>query len=101
MAWGVRAIYHLLNNYRLFHGCDTIEKMIARWAPPNENDTEAYIREVAKRSGVSRTSRLTTTNRDVMEPIVKAMIAVENAGATVQVPDLNLGWQLFMQHKHS
>lgn len=99
MAWGVRAMFHLLNNYRLFYGTDTIEKMIARYAPTNENDTEAYIRAVAERSGVARNSRITTTNRDVMEPVVVAMIAVENAGAKVTASEMNEGWELFLKHK--
>ncbi|MFQ8805873.1 MAG: hypothetical protein ACLR8Y_13245 [Alistipes indistinctus] len=52
--------------------------MIRRWAPPEDgNDTESYISTVSNLSGVPRTSRLTTTNRSVMEPIVRAMIKVE------------------------
>ena len=51
MAWGIRAIYHLLNNYCLLYGCDTIEKMIRRWAPPEDgNDTESYISTVSNLS---------------------------------------------------
>ena len=99
MAWGIRAIYHLLNNYRLVYGCDTIEKMIRRWAPPEDgNDTESYISTVANLSGVPRTSRLTTTNRSVMEPIVRAMIKVET-GTTVSAADYNQAWELFLKHK--
>ena len=99
MAWGIRAIYHLLNNYRLLYGCDTIEKMIRRWAPPEDgNDTESYISTVANLSGVPRTSRLTTTNRSVMEPIVRAMIKVET-GTTVSAADYNQAWELFLKHK--
>ena len=88
MAWGIRAIYHLLNNYRLLYGCDTIEKMIRRWAPPEDGND----------SGVPRTSRLTTTNRSVMEPIVRAMIKVET-GTTVSAADYNQAWELFIKHK--
>lgn len=101
MAWGVRAMFHLLNNYRVLYGADTIEKMISRYAPPEDrNDTEAYIRAVSERSGVPRASRLTTTNREIMEPIVKAMIAVENGGAAaVPNPDMNIGWELFVKYK--
>ena len=99
MAWGIRAIYHLLNNYRLLYGCDTIEKMIRRWAPPEDgNDTESYISTVSNLSGVPRTSRLTTTDRSVMEPIVRAMLRVET-GMDVSAADYNQAWERFLKHK--
>ena len=47
MPWGYRAIFVLLDTYRIRHGLDTIRGMISRWAPPSENRTEAYIRAVA------------------------------------------------------
>ena len=49
-------------------------------------------------SGVPRTSRLTTTDRSVMEPIVRAMIRVET-GTTVSAADYNQAWELFLKHK--
>ena len=100
MAGGIRAIYHLLNNYSRLYGCNTIEKIINRWAPPEEdnNDTESYIRTVSDLSGVPRTSRLTTTNRSVMEPIVKAMIKVET-GTVVSESDYKQAWDLFIRHQ--
>jgi len=33
-------------------GCNTIEKIVTRWAPPNENNTVGYIANVEKWSGV-------------------------------------------------
>lgn len=44
MAWGYRAMFKCLNTYSRKYGLDTIRKMISRWAPPSENDTDAYIR---------------------------------------------------------
>ena len=46
MIYGVRAALRLLLNYRK-NGYDTARKIITRWAPPVENNTEAYIRSVA------------------------------------------------------
>lgn len=43
MPWGYRAIFVLLDTYRIRHGLDTIRGMISRWAPPSENRTEIYI----------------------------------------------------------
>ena len=46
MVYGVRAAFRLLLNYKK-NGYDTARKVITRWAPPNENNTEGYIRTVA------------------------------------------------------
>ncbi|MEG0499193.1 MAG: structural protein P5, partial [Alistipes sp.] len=52
LAWGYRAIFMLLHTYRVRYGLHTIERMIARWAPPIENHTQQYIRYVADAVGV-------------------------------------------------
>lgn len=46
MAWGIRAMLVLLKNYRLKYGADTVSKIISRWAPSTENNTQAYINAV-------------------------------------------------------
>ena len=40
LAWGYRAIFVLLDTYRIRYGLDTIRGMISRWAPPSENHTD-------------------------------------------------------------
>lgn len=49
---GIRALAKLLLNYRKLHGLRTVEGLISRWAPSNENDTKAYARAVAQEIGV-------------------------------------------------
>lgn len=44
--WGLRAALVLLRTYYDKYGCDTIRKVIERWAPPSENDTNRYINQV-------------------------------------------------------
>lgn len=98
IAYGYRAAFKLLNNYQRLYGLDTIRKMITRWAPPGKadnNHTENYIRTVAERSGVPADVRITTTNRDVMVPIVAAMSYVEN-GVEAKMWDVQEGWDLFV-----
>lgn len=94
MAWGVRAVFHLLNNYNTLYGCNTIEKMIRRWAPENENDTESYISSVSSRTGIHRANILITVKPDQMKPVVAAMIRVEN-GRDIPREDIDRGWELF------
>ena len=56
MAYGYRAAWKTLQSYynrfcaqsRAF----TVRNIIGRWAPPKENDTEAYIRSVMRLSSI-------------------------------------------------
>lgn len=50
--WGLRALARILINYRKRHNIKTIRGVIERWAPGTENDTEAYIKAVAKSTGI-------------------------------------------------
>lgn len=93
--WGVRAIFVVLNTYRVRHGLTTIAAMIERWAPAVENDTAAYVSLVSAWSGVSASQELDTRSAAVMIPIVAAMIRMENG--TPLAPDIiEKGWNLFI-----
>lgn len=95
MAYGYRAMFVVLHTYARKYGIDTIERMIARYAPATENHTQAYIDAVSEESGVSATSHLTSTNADVMIPIVAAMSRVENGEAAV-MSEVEAGWKMFI-----
>ena len=60
LAWGYRAIFVLLDTYRIRYGLDTIRGMISRWAPPSENHTETYIRAVADAVGIPAAAPFST-----------------------------------------
>lgn len=97
VEYGYRAIFVTLNTYQKKYGLSTIRAMISRWAPPKDNnDTEAYIRAVSSESGVPENSHITSTNKDVMVPIVAAMSRVEN-GVAANISEVQRGWDLFMQ----
>ncbi len=95
IAWGYRAMFVVLNTYQKKHGLKTIEQMISRWAPPCENDTEAYIKAVARWSNIAADCPVTSTNHDQMVPIVAAMSRVENTEAA-EMNDVEAGWRLFV-----
>lgn len=95
MAYGYRAMFVLLYTYQRRYGLDTVAKMIARYAPENENHTTAYINVVAERSGVPANGHITATNGDVMIPIVAAMSRVENT-VEAKMHDVEAGWKLFI-----
>ena len=46
--YGIRAMARVLLTYYRHHGINTIRGVIERWAPPGENDTEAYIQAVTR-----------------------------------------------------
>ena len=51
---GLRAAAKLLRNYIELRGCNTIELIVSRWAPSNENNTENYIRFVSSKTKMPR-----------------------------------------------
>jgi hypothetical protein len=77
-AEGIRAAAALLLRYEDKYGRDTIEKIVSRWAPPSENDTAAYIRDVANRTKFSATQHLDLHNKEVLAKLVSAMAKHEN-----------------------
>lgn len=76
--WGIRAIARTLITYQDKHGLRSIRQVIGRWAPPNENNTEAYIRQVATRVGVSPDDRIDIYDYRTMRTLVEAIIRHEN-----------------------
>lgn len=72
--YGIRAMARILNTYRS-RGVDTLEAIIATWAPPHENNTEAYILHVAERAGIPRNRVVTPADYPAL---IAAMIHHEN-----------------------
>lgn len=79
-VYGFRAMGIILLNYELLHGLKTIEGYIDRWAPPNENNTGAYVAHVADFCHVAPTARFDLRKPDYLAQILKA-IAIHEAGS--------------------
>lgn len=85
---GIRALGKLLINYRGKDGMpgvggpgiDTVRETITRWAPGNENNTEAYIAAVARRLGVSANDVIDVRKPTILVLMVSSIIAHECAG---------------------
>jgi TP901 family phage tail tape measure protein len=73
---GLNALADLLRTY-LAHGTDSVRKMIARYAPKKENQTEAYIANVAKKLGVDPDQKLNLDPAQ-MSGMIDAIVRVEN-----------------------
>jgi hypothetical protein len=75
---GIRALAKTLLTYQRKHGLATLRQIITRWAPPSENDTEAYIEAVAGALTVSADQPIDLTDRNLLVDLVKAIICREN-----------------------
>lgn len=56
--FGYRAAFKLLRTYNIKHKLYTVRQIIARWAPPVENNTEGYIRRVCKYGGLEADNKI-------------------------------------------
>ncbi len=86
--WGIRAIVRVLRTYYDKHGLRTVKGIINRWAPPVENDTEAYYVTVAKKLGVDPGEQIDIDDLDTLRTLVKAIIRHENGRG----PEPDGGW---------
>lgn len=76
--FGIRAMIIILRNYQSKYGLKTITGIIKRWAPPNENDTQAYIRSVAQATGTDADKPIDLTDSHKLFPLLQAIIKHEN-----------------------
>lgn len=74
---GIRAGAKTLIAYQAKHGLTTIGQMINRWAPPVENDTDAYVIAVCKACSASPNNPYTLTPSR-LATLAKAIIHQEN-----------------------
>jgi hypothetical protein len=83
-VWGIRAMAKVLLTYqhrrRAADGSpiDTVQDIINRWAPPSENDTDAYVRAVALAVGVEPKQVIDVNDPAIMLPLLRAIIHHEN-----------------------
>jgi len=74
---GIRALMRILLTYRFTHNKKNIDSIIRRWAPPSENDTEAYIKFVAERMEIEPMAMIDNSIEAYL-PLVKSIIQMEN-----------------------
>jgi len=75
--YGFRALAKVLLVYRA-KGFDTVREIINRWAPPNENDTGAYVGAVAGHMRCDPDTHLDVMDYSQMYPLVCAIVRHEN-----------------------
>lgn len=94
MTNGVRALAKELLTYHNVHHLNTVRQIINRWAPPVENNTSAYVTDVATACGV-HPDDLYNFNLAGLESLCAAIIAHENGspdgGSWVSDADIAAG----------
>lgn len=73
--YGIRAVVRILRSYKR-EGLNTIQAAINRWAPPNENDTKAYVMDVCRDCQLQPTDVVDFDA--IMDDLVKAICIHEN-----------------------
>lgn len=91
MAYGYRAAIKTLHTYYNKYALKTIRRIIHRWAPPCENDTENYIKVVAECSGISPDAEINIYDQQQMIALVSAMSYMEN-GVEPDAEDVYMGY---------
>ncbi len=80
---GMAAADAQLGLYGSKYGINTLADAISRWAPPNENDTQAYIKRVADASGIDPNAPIDLTDKAVRDRILPHMFAVEGGPRSI------------------
>ncbi len=75
--FGIRAMCRVILSYNS-RGINTVRGIINTWAPPVENDTGAYVNDVAHRCQVSADDVLDIDSADVIRPLLQAIVWHEN-----------------------
>lgn len=74
---GLRALANQLRRYGS-RGINSVRAIISKFAPPSENNTQAYIGSVSKGLGIGADSALDLNDPRVLQSLMGAIIKVEN-----------------------
>ncbi len=88
---GIRALTKNLMTYDKKYGLNTVQGIINRWAPPNENNTSSYVNVVAKALGVNPTDKLNMRDPAVMAKLASSIIQHENGQNPYTAEQINAG----------
>jgi hypothetical protein len=87
--YGIRALAKLLANYYTRDGLNTVRQIISKYAPSNENNTDAYAQAVARALGVTPDTVISVPQH--LAALVEAIIQHENGQQPYQMAQINTG----------
>lgn len=77
------------------HGANNLISLLSRYLRKKAEYMATYIDLVSERSGVQSTSRITTTNADIMKPVVVEMVRIDK-GVEPRSKDIDAAWEAFI-----
>jgi len=96
--YGIRALTKILLTYRHKYDLKNVWAIINRYAPPSENDTEAYKNFVTKKTGLNMLEEIDNSVEAYL-PVVKAIILMENGEQPyddeIILQGMNLAWESY------
>lgn len=96
MAYGYRALFKVLHTYITKYNLTTVPAILHRYAPNNENNTDAYIRSVLSEIGGTEETVIVATDEKQMKALAKAITRVENGRSWFDT-DIDEGWRLYLR----
>lgn len=93
-AYEYKDIFVKLHRYQM-HGAENLIMLLISYLHAKAEYMVSYIDLVAERTGVSATGHITTTNADVMKPIVSVMVEID-CGLAPKHKDIDEAWAMFM-----
>ena len=95
IGYGYRAIFVILNSY-ITKGYNTIEKIIGRYAPSNENNTNNYIATIEKYTGKNKAAIISINDINTLQNIVTGISYQENGLEPAKENIIN-GYELWLK----
>lgn len=94
LEYGIRAAIKLISRYILHYSCNSVRKIIYRWAPPCENDTESYIAYVTTKVGIMESEHIKHNDISTICKIISAMAQVESQ-MKISEKDVRRVWNIY------
>lgn len=89
--YGIRAMAKILVTYATKYKINTITDMVKRYAPPSENDTGAYIKDVCLVSGYDADEKIDFTDQAVLCNVLPAIIHHEEGSQPYSKSQISAG----------
>ena len=95
LEYGYRALLITLRTYIQKYRLHTLRQIITRWAPPEDNnDTESYIRQVSKYTGIPIGAYLGFDDEAKLTKLAYAISRVENGRYVGTVEVIRKAWRM-------
>ena len=93
MEWGIRAAFVLLRTYSVKYRANCVADIIKKWAPPSENNTDRYIKNVCFWTGFGGLQRLTEKDW----PLLVWAMARQECGEVLDEGVIQRGFDLYRE----